>query len=229
MVKYSIVIPTYNHCDDLLKPCLDSIIKHTDFRNVEIIVVANGCVDNTKDFVQNLNHSSIKMIWNTEPLGYTTATNIGIRNSVGEYVILMNNDVVLLDYQSKNDWLYLLEQPFKYNKKVGMTGTIELYDPDVDSKFIVFCLVMIKKDLFNKFGLLDEIFSPGYGEDIDFNMKIKKAGYECVEVFDQIDKFGQYYSFPFWHKGSQTFNNIPSYTNEVVPRNKSILKERYSV
>jgi hypothetical protein len=25
-MKYSIVIPTYNHCDDLLKPCVDSIL-----------------------------------------------------------------------------------------------------------------------------------------------------------------------------------------------------------
>lgn len=28
--KYSIVIPTYNHCDDLLRPCVESIYKYTD-------------------------------------------------------------------------------------------------------------------------------------------------------------------------------------------------------
>jgi glycosyltransferase involved in cell wall biosynthesis len=47
MPKYSIVIPTYNHLEDCLKPCIESIIQHTDLQDVEIIIVANGCTDDT--------------------------------------------------------------------------------------------------------------------------------------------------------------------------------------
>lgn len=230
-MKYSIVIPTYNHCDDLLKPCIDSILKTTLMSDVEIIISANGCVDNTKQYLEELkklfssfNHQDhLKIIWNESPLGYTTATNMGIRKSIGEYVILMNNDTLLLDFQGKNDWLNLLERPFKNNEKVAMTGPLELYDYDVESNFLVFCLAMIKRSIFTKIGLLDEIFSPGYGEDIDFSMKLKKIGYEFVEVFE----IEEGYAFPFWHKGGETFGEIPAYANEIIPRNQSILRERY--
>ena len=53
-MKYSIVVPTYNHCDDLLKPCIDAILKYTNMSQVELIVSANGCVDNTLEFLSNL-------------------------------------------------------------------------------------------------------------------------------------------------------------------------------
>ena len=42
MKKYSIVIPTYNHCEDLLKPCIDSILKYTDHDLIEIIASKSG-------------------------------------------------------------------------------------------------------------------------------------------------------------------------------------------
>lgn len=48
MIKYSIIIPTLNHCDDLLVPCVNSILQYTDMSNVEIIISANGCTDNTR-------------------------------------------------------------------------------------------------------------------------------------------------------------------------------------
>ena len=35
LMKYSIVIPTYNNCEKYLKPCIDSIIKYTDMTDVD--------------------------------------------------------------------------------------------------------------------------------------------------------------------------------------------------
>ena len=79
--KYSIVIPTYNHLEDCLKPCLKSIIKYTDLSQVEIIIVANGCTDNTKEYVESLG-SPFKLLWIDEPSGYTKSTNEGIKISI---------------------------------------------------------------------------------------------------------------------------------------------------
>ena len=47
-MKYSIVIPTYNNCDKYLKPCIDSIVKYTEMTDIELVISANGCTDNTK-------------------------------------------------------------------------------------------------------------------------------------------------------------------------------------
>ena len=69
-MKYSVVIPTYKHLDDCLKPCLESIAKYTNPEDVEIIVVANGCGDDgTKEYVESLGEP-FKLLWFDEPIGF---------------------------------------------------------------------------------------------------------------------------------------------------------------
>ena len=223
--KYSIVIPTYNHCDDLLKPCIDSIKEFTDLSDVEIIVVANGCVDNTRAYLAG-STIPIKVLWFDQGIGYTKATNEGIKISTGEYVILLNNDTMFLP-QARNDWLTRLVTPFE-DPKTGVTGVLELYDKSAESHFLVFFCVMIKRTLFDEIGILDEIFSPGYGEDIDFCIRAKRAGYECKwvnTVFYQDER--RCTTFPIWHKNNQTFGEIPEYGSEIVIRNSKVLALRY--
>lgn len=223
--KYSIVIPTYNHCDDLLKPCLDSILEFTDIGDLEIIVVANGCVDNTREYLSS-STLPMKVVWFDQGIGYTRATNEGIKVSTGEYVILLNNDTQFLG-QVKNDWINRLVAPFE-DPKMGVTGVLELFDESAESTFLVFFCVMIKRTLFDEIGILDEIFSPGYGEDIDFCIRAIRAGYECkgVNTVFYQDTL-KCTTFPIWHKNNQTFGEIPEYGSEIVVRNSKVLKQRY--
>lgn len=216
--KYSIVIPTYNHCEDLLKPCLESIIKYSDMSQIEVIVVANGCVDNTREYVESLG-DPFRLVWIDEPSGYTKSTNEGIKVSRGEYVILLNNDTEILD-SKKQEWIDLLEAPFKAKKNVGLTGPLQLYDEYAASLVLIFFCVMIKREVFEKIGLLDEIFSPGGGEDIDFSVRAKEAGYAAEVIapttFNGVTNIG---SFPIWHKDNKTFGENPDYTNRIVKVN----------
>ena len=226
-MKYSIVIPTYNHCDDLLKPCLETIIKYTSLKDLEVIVVANGCIDNTRDFVESLGHP-FKLIWFDEALGYTKATNAGIKAAQGDYVLLLNNDVEILPCD-KDSWINHLQAPFNNNPKMAMTGSLSLFDHDIKKYFIVFCCAMIKREIFEKIGLPDEIFSPGYGEDIDFSMRVLDRGYEWYCIDKTESKGGTNVGwFPIWHKGTQTFKDIPEYGNVIVHRNRKILMDRYN-
>lgn len=226
-MKYSIIIPTYNHCNDLLKPCLESIIKYTDLSTVEILIVANGCIDETKDYVESLG-KPFKLIWFDQALGYTKATNEGIKQANGEYIVLLNNDTEILP-SNKNRWLEILENPFINIPKVGVTGPLSLYDKDVNSNFILFWCAMIPKAIFNEIGILDEIFSPGYGEDIDFCMRCKEVGYEVI-CTDQTEFMNNTNvgTFPIFHKNNKTFGEITNYSNEIVIRNRNTLRNRYS-
>ena len=184
-VKFSVVIPTYNHLEDCLKPCLESIIQHTELdENIEIIVVANGCNDGTVEYVRNLNIDQIKVIVYKDALGYTAATNKGIICARGEYIVLLNNDVTLLP-QEKNCWIDLLYKPFEVDETVGITGAVRIKNYDIDRDFMVFHSVMIKRQMFYEIGLLDESFSPGAGEDTDFFIKLQDAGYKMVQVPDK--------------------------------------------
>ena len=58
----SVIIPTYNHCDEFLKPLCESIIKYTDLNDIEIIIVANGCRDNTREYIESL-PDQFKLVW----------------------------------------------------------------------------------------------------------------------------------------------------------------------
>ncbi len=54
-MKYSVIIPTYNHCDKFLKPCIEAILKYSHIKDIELIISANGCTDNTFEYLGNLN------------------------------------------------------------------------------------------------------------------------------------------------------------------------------
>jgi O-antigen biosynthesis protein len=226
-MKYSIVIPTYNHCDDLLKPCIESVIRNSDMSQIELIIVANGCTDNTKEYVENINHN-VKLIWINDPIGYTKAINIGIQQATGEYVLLLNNDAQVLDYWHKNQWLDVLTQPFLTDDKMAITGTNRYREHEINKDFLIFFCVLIKQTVFKQIGLLDEIFSPGYGEDIDFCIRVENSGlkWQCVDITTIQD--GRHIGyFPLYHEGTATFRDQLEYYSQIVARNKLILIDRY--
>ena len=231
--KYSIVIPTYNHLDDFLKPCLQSIIQFTDLDKTEVIVVANGCVDATHQYVEALSHvyPSFRLIREKNGIGYTKATNLGIKAAQGEYVVLLNNDTKLLD-QPKNRWLELLEEPFTRDSKASVSGPLELYDKITQHHFIVFFCAMVPRHLFDELGLLDEIFSPGSAEDIDFCVRAALKGYRHHPVpggpvtLSSPKTFTG--TFPIYHYAEGTFEHIEEYGNVTFKRNSLVNLKRYN-
>jgi GT2 family glycosyltransferase len=230
----SIIIPTFQHLEDLLKPNLQSLIEFTDLSQVEVIVVANGCTDGTEEYVRSLGEP-FRVVSFPDALGYTKATNEGVKVALGEYLIFYNNDNQLLG-QPKNLWLDGLLEPFKNNPKMGVTGPLQLHDDYADQDVIIgFCLCVSRKVMQEAMadtgGLLDEIFSPGGGEDIDLCCKVRAKGY----IVRQVPKEGQLGfshtntgEYPIWHKNNQTFKDIPEYTRWFVKRNGFYNLKRYN-
>jgi GT2 family glycosyltransferase len=63
---------------------------------MEIIVVDNGSEDGSQEAVRKA-FPEVKLIENEANLGFARANNIGIRQSNGRYVCLVNSDVKILD------------------------------------------------------------------------------------------------------------------------------------
>lgn len=233
-MRYSIVIGTYNHLEDCLRPCVDSILKYTTLNDfsTELIIVANGCTDGTREYVESLQGKfhNIKLIWFDEPLGFPRAYNEGIKASQGDYVVLFNNDNILLD-QPYNKWLQELSAPFEVaGHAVGMTGPMKEHCPYADRDFILFFCVMLSRSAINLVGLLDESFSPGYGEDTDYCARLQDLGFRLVQVPDEsrlfYDTNRRTGVFPLYHAGNKTFANWPD-GDKVLEKNRNILKEKY--
>ena len=95
MVDVSVIIVNWNARDYLLK-CLKSLGDSTKKCNIEIIVVDNNSSDGSVEAVRN-NIKEVKLIVNNENLGFAKANNIGIEQSKGRYVCLVNSDIKVLD------------------------------------------------------------------------------------------------------------------------------------
>jgi len=216
-MKYSIVIPTYNHCDDLLKPCVDAILKYTNMSEVELVISANGCVDNTREYLDSLKQSfdslgfadHLKTIWHDAALGYSRATNEGIKVATGEYIILLNNDAFLLP-QERHRWIRQLAGPFETNPRCGITCLIKGPSAPAGHDFAVFFLVMIHRRVFDKIGLLNEDYGVGGGEDTEFCIEAERAGFEVCECVPKMwSTDGNLFTgdFPIYHKGEGTVHD----------------------
>jgi GT2 family glycosyltransferase len=93
----SIVIVSWNVREDL-RECLQSLLREEGSRlesgEIEIIVVDNASTDGTAEMV-NLEFPQVKLLVNSQNLGYTKANNIGINHSRGKYILLLNPDTVV--------------------------------------------------------------------------------------------------------------------------------------
>ena len=232
-MKYTIVIPTYNNCEKYLKLCIDSIIKYTHLEDIELIVSANGCIDNTKAYLDYLVTAipNIKVLWNDKPLGYSGANNVAIKQASCDKIVLLNNDTVLLE-QEKNFWLNLLEAPFLQDQQVGIVGPVCQHSPEAGHDFCVFFCVMIHKKVFTKIGLLNEEYGIGTGEDTEFCIEAMRAGFKMVETSPKtiLDEFSYTGWFPIYHAGEGTVHNtdLVQDFNSVFRKNARKLARKYN-
>lgn len=239
-MKYSIVIPTYNHCDDLLRPCVESIFKYTNMRDVELVISANGCKDNTKEYLEHLHNKfkeigfeeNLKIVWHDQPLGYARATNVGIQKATTDYIVLLNNDTILLN-QHKDLWLDLLTTPFMKNTRCGISCVIKGPSEPAGKDFAIFFCVMIHRKVFNKIGLLNEEYGVGGGEDTEFCIEAERAGFEvslCMDI-TWSEGSGMYTGgFPIYHKGEGTMHDpklVPEW-NDIFLTNSLKLAKKYN-
>lgn len=227
MIKTSIIIGTLNHLDDCLKPCCESIIKFTDLSDKEVIIVANGCTDGTREYVESLG-PAFKLIWFDEPMGYSRANNAGIESARGEYIVLLNNDTILLE-QYKDNWIHILMKPFEEDSSVGITCPSMIWSSPANAMFAVFFCVMIKREVFYKVGLLNTIYGVGGGEDTEFCIEANRHGYKTLQVPGETHNAGEFMvgNFPIYHRGESTVNDNPEW-NKIFERNSQILRDKYN-
>jgi len=231
----SIVIPTWNHWEDLLKECIDSVRSSTTddmFKQFEIVIVANGCTDNTRPYVEELiandKDDVYKLVWFDEQLGFTKASNEGAKVAKGKYLLFLNNDVVFLPWGKPNEWIQKQLDAFT-NPKVGAAGPLVLYDGYAGYRFVVgFCL-LTPRELFEKYGSFDEIYTPAGGEDIDYCAKIQVDGWEVVQTATtQYNGVTNASDFPIWHKDNRSYRDIPEYRKVICRRNGIINLKKYN-
>jgi GT2 family glycosyltransferase len=93
MPRLSIVIVSYNARADLER-CLETLVRDKPAVDHEIIVVDNASSDDTVEAVRT-RWTGVRLIEAGGNLGFAAANNVGIRQSFGELVLLLNGDTLV--------------------------------------------------------------------------------------------------------------------------------------
>ena len=88
--KISIIIPTYNRGNALIKS-LNSVLLQT-YHNLEVFVIDDCSTDDTESLISKLKDDRIKYVKLKENKGANFARNIGIQMSTGKYISFQDSD-----------------------------------------------------------------------------------------------------------------------------------------
>jgi len=182
-IKLSIVLLNYQG-NPVVYQCLESIF-NSSYSNYELVFVDNNSDDSSYEECVKLigRRENVKIIRNTSNLGFTRGFDIGVKNSVGEYVLLLNNDTVLY-YDALSELVKFMDE----NPNVGLAegrienieGSVHTFsDPRIANFFGV--LVEAGEHVINpeNFSKINRIFSP-----VGVWPIIRKEVYEKVGGYD---------------------------------------------
>jgi GT2 family glycosyltransferase/2-polyprenyl-3-methyl-5-hydroxy-6-metoxy-1,4-benzoquinol methylase len=233
----SIVIVTYNELA-YTRQCVDSIRQYTD-EPYELIFVDNASTDGTVEYLRSLPEG--KIITNAANRGFPAAANQGIQAAAGKQIVLLNNDTILT-----TGWLGRLlralhsdariglvgpcsncvsgeqQVPVRYEEIAGLDGfawdwgkTQDRVLVDTD-RLVSFCL-LIRQEVIDKIGLLDERFGMGCFEDDDYCLRAVQAGFRAVIARDAF----------VHHFGGRTFVGSGVDFDGLMEKNRRLFQEKW--
>jgi len=93
--KLSVLIVSYNTCALTLE-CLRSIYLQAIAPDLKVIVVDNASDDGSTNAIST-QYPQVELIALRENIGFAAANNLGSKSAVGDYLLLLNPDTVVLD------------------------------------------------------------------------------------------------------------------------------------
>jgi len=228
----SVIILCFNQLE-YTKQCIESVLQNTVCDSYEVVVVNNGSTDGTNEYLESLGskHTNIKVINNAENLGFSKGMNIGVRNSCGEYIILLNNDTIV-----DINWDYSLINILKTNANVfavtpitnncGNEAILEIKHTNYIDYFekynmlktnlvshfnatslALFCGCFRRVDFIN-IGYLDETYLNGWEDDDLYNTILLQNKTVLISTRSVVYHFGSVTVGPSAYSQSNNANRL---------------------
>ena len=194
-MKYSIIVPVFNRTDEI-DELLESLT-HQTFNDFEVIIVEDGSQKPCKEVCDKYTDKLNLKYFMKENSGPGQSRNYGAERSEGEYLLILDSDVVLPE-----NYLYAIEEELHRDKADAFGGPDRAHNSFTDTqKAISYSMTSffttggirggkkkmdkfyprsfnmgIRREVYNKLGGFSKM---RFGEDIDFSIRIFKAGCKC--------------------------------------------------
>ena len=193
-MKYSIIVPVYNRPDEV-DELLESLTKQT-LKDFEVIIVEDGSIKPCKDVCEKYANILDLHYYAKENSGPGQSRNYGAERSNGEWLIILDSDVVLPE-----GYLEAVEKSLASSTSIAAWGGPDAAHPSFTpvQKAISYSMTSffttggirggkakldkfyprsfnmgIRRDVYLK---LKGFTKMRFGEDIDFSYRIVEAGY----------------------------------------------------
>lgn len=214
MQKFSINLLVYNGLK-FLPQCVESVLNQS-YKEYDFLIIDNNSVDGSRDYLETLRQSAprIKIIFNEKNIGFAAGHNIGIKESDSEYVLCLNQDVVL-----DKDFLKNAIEILDKDDKMGALQPKLLRLEEIDGK-------LQKTNIIDTTGLImlknRRIINRHQGKILDSRPACRIGGFE---ILDEI--FGADGAAPIYRRRTLENIKIPADNNnfEYFDENFFIYKE----
>lgn len=214
---------------DLTRRCVASV-RACARMETEIVLVDNGSTHEESVALAELKPDVL--LTYPRMLGYPGAMNAGIRAARGEYVCLLNNDAQV----TQRGWDLRLTRVLELVPGAEIIAPVSDFaraagqeQPSADSSQapvqeimeadrVVFVCAIMRRDLFQRLGLLDERYGLGNWEDTDYCYRVRQAGGRIL-----IDP----YVF-VRHVGHQTMATLPDFGG-LLEHNRRLFMQKWSL
>ncbi|MEK7497534.1 MAG: glycosyltransferase family 2 protein [Patescibacteria group bacterium] len=194
-MNVSIIIPNWNG-KELMEKNLPFVLKAKENKSnkiLEIIIVDDGSTDDSYKFIKENYGERIKVIKHTKNRGFSSAVNTGVRSAKGDFICLLNTDVV-----PENNFLVSTKEFFNDKKVFGVSlhekgygGSVGkfrdgfiVHDPgrELEKPYETFWVsggsgVFRRSTWMSLKGFDETLLSPLYWEDLDICYRALKRGY----------------------------------------------------
>lgn len=189
---------------ELTLSCQNNLLKSDLPRDSHFIIIDNSPQHSHQFLKKNLQKNTI-LIDSGKNLGFAAGNNLGIKAALEKgatHLMIINPDVTvpqklfnpLFNQLNQDHQIGIIAPAHRHGKKLTLGGKLNLLTATpkhqtVDKSrkkttyhdFVSFACVLIKKEVFEKIGLLDERYFM-YLEDVDFCIRAKEKSYKIASV-----------------------------------------------
>jgi ADP-heptose:LPS heptosyltransferase/GT2 family glycosyltransferase len=181
-LKVTISIAVFNKVQ-CTREFLASLVKHTNLEDVQVIIIDNASVDETPSVLEEFQKEIPHFIIDRQAvnIGFGLAHNLALTYALGEYFIVINNDIVL----QSDKWMNNLIEPLEKDTSIGLVGgkgtptTLRMDGTGGIGKILDYVdgsILCGRSRDFLEYGLFSKSMTGFFYEDSDLSLRFRQMG-----------------------------------------------------